>query len=603
MSFFDDVETTIENMRVVQTINDEEPPVLKLPAFEGLQTAADKLKGELNAAKLLQYGTLAYYHFKRYLVSERHDEIFSFLKDQDAYRLCAYSKRGPLAQAIVDNYLDVKRESAKTLDVVPELHHNSVRIPTADKVNASASQPFAKKIAERNPTFLEPITTRIAAGDFDQELFNPVIEILGQIFITQAEMDKFCTSPHFQRLVQLEVYRQKKINKDDFKEFRVLGRGAFGMVSFVQKKDTKAIYAMKAMSKKMVKAASNEKMVITEKRVLQSTNSPFVVNLKYSFQTDDWLYLVLELAQGGDIKYHLKPDPNQKGKPFDPARAKFYAAEVLIGLFHMHRELPKKIIYRDLKPNNVLLDHLGHCKISDLGLAVEREHKEQKVLRHLAGTPGYWAPEIMCKIGTFAVSDYWSLGVMLHEMLTGKRPRCSCNEKAGEWCAFGSSDEHEENAQKDTNFSKMKVDVDFSHPSFTPECKDFLTKIFEGKYDKRLGWGTGDNGQEDIKSHPYFKDINWTLMKNLELSPPYEPDKQAVNAASVNQVGELEVDEKVKLEADDQKHYGDFDWTNAEALEKEILQAVSKLDNMAPAAVAKTVAAASSGGGGCCTIL
>jgi len=224
-------------------------------------------------------------------------------------------------------------------------------------------------------------------------------------------------------------------------------------------------------------------MVNNEKKVLSKMRSPFVLNLKYSFHTEENLYLIFDMCSGGDLKYHLKAGvtAEKKDRSFDKARAQFYAAEVLLGLEHIHSF---DIVYRDLKPNNILLDAVGHVKISDLGLTIKLRNKP---LKHLAGTGGYWAPEIVMKEGTYKVSDYWSFGVFLYEMLSGRRPRCKCAKKTNEWCPFGQKRVMEENALKEGALSQLKIDVDYPADKFTPEARDLLQRLFVVDPQKRLG--------------------------------------------------------------------------------------------------------------------
>ena len=127
--------------------------------------------------------------------------------------------------------------------------------------------------------------------------------------------------------------------------------------------------------------------------------SPFVLGLRYAFHDDTSLYLLFDLASGGDLKFHLRSGGG--GGRFPLERARFYAAEVALGLDHIHSH---DFVYRDLKPNNILLTVGGHAKISDLGLAVKL--RPDKLLKHLAGTAGYWAPEIIAKSGTYKTSDW-----------------------------------------------------------------------------------------------------------------------------------------------------------------------------------------------------
>jgi serine/threonine protein kinase len=294
--------------------------------------------------------------------------------------------------------------------------------------------------------------------------------------------------------------------------FRVLGRGAFGAVSAAQRIDTKAVYAIKAMEKKKVKNEKSEWMVLSERDALAQMNSRFVLNLRYAFHDPENLYFVFDLLSGGDLKFHLKREPNCS---FPNARARFYAAEVLLGLEHIHSF---DIVYRDLKPHNILVDCNGHCKISDLGLAIKL--KKNKTLKHLAGTPGYWAPEIMQKTGTYKQSDFWSFGVFLYEMLEGKRPRCVC-EKEGEWCTFSSPKrQKQEEETAASGKGQHKIDVEYPASAFTAEAKDLISRLLIVDPAKRLGAG----GPNEIKKHPYFAEIDWARLANWDSEAPFIPD-------------------------------------------------------------------------------
>jgi len=233
-------------------------------------------------------------------------------------------------------------------------------------------------------------------------------------------------------------------------------------------------------------------VVIIEKKVLAKMNSPFVLNLKYSFHNLDSLFLIFDMCTGGDLKYHLRQAYHEK-KHFSLKQAQFCAAEVFLGLEHIHSF---DIIYRDLKPNNILLDNAGHAKISDLGLAVKL--RPDKVLKHLAGTAGYWAPEVVMKTGTFKVSDFWSFGTFLYEMINGKRPQCKCSKGTLEWCPFGQTPAMEANALHDDGI--LKIEIEYHSSRFSPEAKDLLEKLFVTDPRKRLG----SNGCHEIKEHPFF---------------------------------------------------------------------------------------------------
>ena len=207
-----------------------------------------------------------------------------------------------------------------------------------------------------------------------------------------------------------------------FRMYRVLGKGGFGEVCACQTRATGKMYACKKLEKKRVKKRKGESMVLSEKLILQKINSRFVVNLAYAFETKDSLCLVLTIMTGGDLKFHIY---NMGGEPgFAEARSKFYAAEVLLGLDHLHSN---GIVYRDCKPENILLDDNGHVRISDLGLALEIP--EGEVVRGRVGTVGYMAPEIIDNEKYTFSPDYFSLGCLVYEMIEGRAPFRARKEK------------------------------------------------------------------------------------------------------------------------------------------------------------------------------
>lgn len=191
------------------------------------------------------------------------------------------------------------------------------------------------------------------------------------------------------------------ISLDDFKIEKVLGKGTFGKVFLVAKKDTGQHYAMKSLRKELIERRNQRIHTTTERAILEEAQNPFIVQLRYAFQTPDKLYMVMDFMPGGELFFHLR----RSGR-FTEDRARFYAAEILLGLEYLHSIA---VIYRDLKPENVLLDEEGHLKISDFGLSKSGVTDDSEKAFTFCGTPEYLAPEIIKGIGHNKAVDFWSL--------------------------------------------------------------------------------------------------------------------------------------------------------------------------------------------------
>ncbi|RKO96194.1 Pkinase-domain-containing protein, partial [Caulochytrium protostelioides] len=204
----------------------------------------------------------------------------------------------------------------------------------------------------------------------------------------------------------------------DFEVLKMLGKGNFGKVLQVRKKDTGRIYAMKILIKKDVVEKREVQHTLSERNVLIQATSPFLVGLKFAFQTPEKLYLVLDFMNGGELFYHL-----QSETAFSESRARFYTAELISAIAHLHRY---NIIYRDLKPENILLDSNGHIALTDFGLCKENISAD-KITNTFCGTAEYLAPEVLLGRGYGKPVDWWSLGILFYEMTTGLPPFFSEN--------------------------------------------------------------------------------------------------------------------------------------------------------------------------------
>ena len=205
----------------------------------------------------------------------------------------------------------------------------------------------------------------------------------------------------------------QKMTVDDFELLNVVGKGSFGKVMQVRKKDTGEIFAMKTLKKSVLVKRKHVEHTQTEREILQQIDHPFIVSLRYAFQTKDKLYMILDYFNGGELFFHLR-----NGGAFGEERAKFYAAEIACALSCLH---DNNYIYRDLKPENILLDSDGHIRLTDFGLSKDGI-SDNSITHTFCGTPEYLAPEIIKNDGYGKTVDWWSLGTLLYEMINGLPP-------------------------------------------------------------------------------------------------------------------------------------------------------------------------------------
>lgn len=287
--------------------------------------------------------------------------------------------------------------------------------------------------------------------------------------------------------------RAGKLKIEDFELLKVVGKGSFGKVMQVRKKDTNRIYALKTIRKEKIISRSEVAHTLAERSVLAQINNPFIVPLKFTFQSPEKLYFVLAFVNGGELFHHL-----QKEQRFDVNRSRFYTAELLCALECLHGF---NVIYRDLKPENILLDYQGHIALCDFGLC-KLDMKDEDRTNTFCGTPEYLAPELLLGAGYNKTVDWWTLGVLLYEMLTGLPPF------------------YDEN----TNEMYRKIlgePLHFpGHEVVPPAAKDLLTKLLNRDPEQRLG----ANGSAEIKAHPFFHAIDWRKLLQRKYEPAFKPN-------------------------------------------------------------------------------
>ncbi|GAA0144452.1 protein modifying enzyme [Lithospermum erythrorhizon] len=282
---------------------------------------------------------------------------------------------------------------------------------------------------------------------------------------------------------------------------RVVGKGAFGKVFQVRKKglsndggfdDGDGIFAMKVMKKESIIKNNHVDYMKAERDILTKVVHPFIVQLRYSFQTKSKLYLILDFINGGHLFYHL-----YRQRIFSEDQAMIYAAEIVSAVSHLHQY---GIVHRDLKPENILMDSDGHVMLTDFGLSKEIDASSRS--NSMCGTTEYMAPEILLSKGHNKDADWWSTGILLYEMLAGQPPFTHANRKK---------------LQEKIINEKVKLP-----PRLSSDVHSLLKGLLQKDPSKRLG--SGPRGANEIKYHKWFRPINWKKLEAKELQPKFKPD-------------------------------------------------------------------------------
>jgi protein kinase A len=274
---------------------------------------------------------------------------------------------------------------------------------------------------------------------------------------------------------------------------RASDTGAFGKVWLASELTKNTPYALKTINKRQLLQANQVKGVVREKQIMGSIDHPLVLGLISSFQDDENLYLLLPLIQGGEL-FNVIHTKDKDGISNDSSV--FYGACILDALAHLH---DRNIVYRDMKPENALIDAQGYCIMVDLGFAKIVVDKTYT----LCGTPEYLAPEIIMSKGHNKAVDYWSFGVLVYEMLVGRSP-----------FYFYGTDQ--------VSLFKRIVMVKYSCPSsVSKDAQDLIKKLLTRRQAARLGSLSG--GHYDVREHPWFASIDWKKLTAMEIPAPWKP--------------------------------------------------------------------------------
>ncbi|KAH9507371.1 Serine/threonine-protein kinase N2 [Bulinus truncatus] len=357
----------------------------------------------------------------------------------------------------------------------------------------------------------------------------------------------------------------QKMRMDDFRPISVLGRGHFGKVLLSQYKKSGEYFAIKALKKGDIIARDEVESLMSEKRIFEVINTmrhPFLVNLFACFQTSEHVCFVMEYACGGDLMMHIHNDV------FSEPRTVFYAGCVVLGLQYLHEN---KIVYRDLKLDNLLLDAEGYLKMADFGLCKEGMGYQDRTST-FCGTPEFLAPEVLTETSYSRAVDWWGLGVLIYEMLVGESP-------------FPGDDEEEV-------FDSI-VNEEVRYPRFlSTESIAIMRRLLRRNPDRRLGsserdaedvkkqaffrlmrrnpdkrLGASERDAEDVKRQTFFRNVNWTDLLMKKVKPPFTPTIK--NMEDVSNFDEEFTSERAvltppkdrrPLNSDDQRLFRDFDY-------------------------------------------
>uniref|UniRef100_A0A8D0AKL9 protein kinase C n=1 Tax=Sander lucioperca TaxID=283035 RepID=A0A8D0AKL9_SANLU len=359
-------------------------------------------------------------------------------------------------------------------NAIPTVNNSGTYSPSAHSLTLNSGEVSVEKLSLDSDS---PIR-----GDYkrDMDAHTPVRQTERE---DAREMGEVCV-----------CQRKGPLSLQDFRLIAVLGRGHFGKVLLSEYKKTGTMYAIKALKKGDIVARDEVESLMCEKRIFEVVNlshHPFLVNLFACFQTPEHVCFVMEYTAGGDLMMHIHTDV------FTEPRAVFYAACVVLGLQFLHDH---KIVYRDLKLDNLLLDTDGYVKIADFGLCKEGMGFGDRTST-FCGTPEFLAPEVLTDTSYTRAVDWWGLGVLIYEMLVGESP-------------FPGDDEEEV-------FDSI-VNDEVRYPRFlSTEAIGIMRRLLRRNPERRLG--SGEKDAEEVKKQPFFRNVDWEALLHRKVAPPFVP--------------------------------------------------------------------------------
>ena len=404
-------------------------------------------------------------------VSKTNDEFVIHCNDEEYDYQYISSKKKTIVEIIAKYYYNIMGEDLKLF----ELNVNSLTTFVTSKKD--------KKREKRNSRM--PLTNSISIGEY--------------IYGTKSKP----TIQKRQSAVKKtgKIVTNTKVEMDDFEIIKTIGRGSVGKILLVKYKNTGDYYTIKSMRKDQLLSENIIDNILSEKNILSDGQCEFLLTLSFFFQSPERIYFVTPFMKGGDLYHKLKTEGY-----LTEDLVRFYAAQVAIALQHLHEY---GMAYRDLKPENILIDEDGYIKLCDFGASVHFQGTKKEST--FAGSPEYASPEMISQEGHTIMSDWWSFGILIYELLYGITPFFNMDKnRMYELIEVG-----------ELKFPKtIKIEGNSKPLKVSEEAKGLITKLLEKNPGSRLG----RTGLNEIKSHPFFASLNFDHIKSKKLKAPFKPN-------------------------------------------------------------------------------